>query len=80
MYASGATDATDPNTFQKHARDAKKVLPMTYNLIAMAMAASTATDPQATTAPSRTSATKCGGSHALVSIILVVIARFVVSS
>lgn len=116
MYGSAAADATDANTFLKH--DARQALSMKYNLIAMAMAAETATEPQATTAsgtiimpssvsaivsttastvrsitaftvPSITgsnvpattaSATKCGGSHSVFSIILVSIARFVFSS
>ena len=102
MYGSGTKDATDANTFQKHPGGARQVLPMKYNLIAMAMAAANATDPLATTVsgtigmpssasaiastttsivPSITaSATKSSGSHSVVSVILVSIARFVFSS
>lgn len=116
MYGSAASDVTNANLLFKH--DAREALPMKYNLIAMAIAAETATEPQATTAsgtivmpssvsaivsktastvrsitaftvPSITgsnvptttaSATKCGGSHSVFSIILVSIARFVFSS
>ena len=116
MYGSAASDVTNANLFLKH--DAREALPMKYNLIAMAIAAETATERQATTAsgtivmpssvsaivsktastvhsitaftvPSITgsnvptttaSATKCGGSHSVFSIILVSIARFVFSS
>lgn len=97
MYGAGPTDFTDPSTIDKHANDARQVLSMKYNLIAMAMAAaaepttamgtmsmtssvsateSSMTDPTPTTA----SATKCGGSHAVVPVIFVLIARFVFSS
>ena len=118
MYGSADHDVTNDITFLKH--NVRQALPMKYNLIAMAMAmaAETATEPQATTAsgtiimpssvsaivsttastvrsitaftvPSITgsnvtattaSATKCGGSHSVFSIILVSIARFVFSS
>lgn len=87
MYGSGATDATDANSFPRHENDAKQVLPMKYNLIEMAMTAADATDPPATTtsdtnliAPTTATATKCSGSHAVVSIILVLIARVVFPS
>ena len=96
MYGSGPADATDATMFDKHADDAREVLPMKYNLIAMAMAA--AAEPAATSmhmpssvsatvstmadsmAPTTASATKCGGSHAFVAVILFLIARFVFSS
>ena len=76
MYGSGPADATDATTFDKHADDARQVLSMKYNLIAMAMAAATATDPPATKA----SAAKCGGSYAVASVILALTTRFVLSS
>ena len=83
MYGSATSDVTNPATFSRHLD--RQVLPTKYNLIAMAMAAATATEPPAvstaSTVPETTaSASKCGGSHSVFSIILVSIARFVFSS
>ncbi|XP_067035208.1 DBH-like monooxygenase protein 2 homolog isoform X2 [Acropora muricata] len=97
MYGAGPTDVTDTSTFDKHANDARQVLSMKYNLIAMAMAAAaepttamgtmsmtssvSATESTMTeSTPTTASATKCGGSHAVVPVIFVLIARFVFSS
>ena len=93
MYGAGPTDVTDTSTFDKHANDARQVLSMKYNLIAMAMAAAaepttamgtmSMTSSESTmteSTPTTASATKCGGSHAVVPVIFVLIARFVFSS
>ena len=96
MYGSGPRDADNTGMFDKHANNARQVLPMKYNLIAMAMAAAaespttsmhmsssvSATESTMTASmePATDSATKCGGSHAVVAVILVLIARFVFSS
>ena len=72
--ASHTTEVTSNTTFIEH--NVRRLLPMKYNLINMAMAAAAATDPPATTA----SAAKCGGSYAAASVILALTARFVLSS
>ena len=72
MYGSSNLEVNDPTMFSKHLD--RQVLPMKYNLIAMAMAAAAATDPPAG------SAAKCGGSYAAASVILALTARFVLSS
>ena len=86
MYGSSNLEVTDPTMFSKHLD--RQVLPMKYNLIAMAMAAAAATDPPAgstdppagSTDPPAGSAAKCGGSYAAASVILALTARFVLSS
>lgn len=74
MFGSAVSDITNNSTFSQH--DVRHLLPMTYNLIAMAMDAAAATDPPVTTA----SAAKCGGSYAVASVFLALTARFVLSS
>ena len=84
MYGSATSDVTNTARFSRHLD--RQVLPTKYNLIAMAVAAASATEPPAvsttaSTVPETTaSASKCGGSHSVFSIILVSIARFVFSS
>lgn len=93
MYGTGPSDVTVASMFDKHV--SRQVLSMKYNLIAMAMAAAaqptattmsmtssvSATDSTMTESTSTTaSATKCSGSHAVVPVIFVLIARFVFSS
>lgn len=72
MYGSNPNDATAPNTFDKHPMGDRQVLPMKYNLMAMAPV----TDPPPTTA----SAAKRGGLYPVASVILALTARFILSS
>lgn len=76
MYGSNPNDATAPDTFGKHPMGDRQVLPMKYNLMAMAMAMAPVTDPPPTTA----SAAKRGGLYPVASVILALTARFILSS
>ena len=64
MYGSNPNDATAADAFMKH--DARQVLPMKYNLMAMA--------------PTSASTAKYGGLYPVASVILAFTARFILSS
>ena len=96
MYGAGPTDVTDPRTFEKHGNDRQVLsMKYNLIAMAMAAAAEpttamgtmsmtssvSATESTMTGSnPTTASATKCGGSHAVVPVIFVLIARFVFSS
>lgn len=68
MYGSNPNDATAANMFMKH--DARQVLPMKYNLMAMAPVIP----------PTSASTAKYGGLYPVASVILAFTARFILSS
>ncbi|XP_029188500.2 DBH-like monooxygenase protein 2 homolog [Acropora millepora] len=70
MYGAGPTDVTDPRMFDKHANDARQVLPMKYNLMEMAPVIP----------PTSASVAKYGGLYPVASVILALTARFILSS
>lgn len=70
MYGSNPNDATAANAFMKHPNDARQVLPMKYNLMAMAPVIP----------PTSASTAKYGGLYPVASVILAFTARFILSS
>lgn len=70
MYGSGPSDANDQGMFDKHSNDARQVLPMKYNLMAMAPVIP----------PTSASTAKYGGLYPVASVILALTARFILSS
>lgn len=70
MYGSNPNDATAADMFMKHPNDARQVLPMKYNLMAMAPVIP----------PTSASTAKYGGLYPVASVILALTARFILSS